>query len=153
MLKEETVLDAATLLAEAGELSELICRSETMAHYIACKKELEQDREAQRKISAFQIKKDEYEEVQRFGKWHPDYERVTKETRQLKRELERLEVVSRFKQAEFKLEELLFEVSKIIAGAVSDTIKVPSDHPLLSVGGGGCGTGCGTGGSCGCRTS
>lgn len=143
----------AQLLDEAGQLSELICRSETMARYITCKKALEQDQEAQRKISAFQIKKNEYEEVQRFGKWHPDFERVTKETRKLKRELDQLEVVSRFKEAEFKLEELLFEVSKIIAGAVSGDIKVPSDHPLLSLGGGGCGTGCGTGGSCGCRTS
>ncbi|MBO8171278.1 MAG: YlbF family regulator [Bacillaceae bacterium] len=140
----------AEILGKAHDLATLICQSDVMDHYMSCKKALENDKEAQKKISDFQIKKEQYEEVQRFGRWHPDYQRVTRETREFKRELDSMEVIARFKKAEFELEKLLHSISKTIATAVSDQIKVPSDHPLLNMESAGCG--CGTGGSCGCRS-
>ena len=49
---------------------------------------------------------------------------------------------NKFKEAEEKLDELLHDVSKTIAHAVSESIKVPSNKILPDTGG------CSSGGSC-----
>jgi len=45
---------------------------------------------------------------------------------------------------EQRLDDMLYDISKLIAHSVSETIKVPSNDPNPK------GGGCGGGGSCGC---
>ncbi|WP_134698562.1 YlbF family regulator [Ammoniphilus sp. YIM 78166] len=144
-------LDVMEVLASAQDIADMIMASEEMKTYQYTKNRLAQDREAQAKIGQFQRLKEDYEEVQRFGKYHPDYERVGKRIRELRREVLSFPSVHAYKKAETALDDLLYHVCRTIANGVSETVKVPSDNPLYNLGGG-CGTsgGCGTGGSCGC---
>ncbi|NGQ94756.1 YlbF family regulator [Brevibacillus sp. SYP-B805] len=146
MTEAVVTVDMAELVTEAHELSRMINQSREVEAYLAAKEQMAQDPEAQRLLAMFQKKKAEYEDVQRFGKYHPDYDRVSTEVRQLKRSLEMLDTVQAFKRAEDALDTLLYQVSRMIADAVSPSIKVPSNNPFLEAKAGGCGTG----GSCGC---
>ncbi|RNB79237.1 YlbF family regulator [Brevibacillus fluminis] len=141
-------VDMAQLIFGASDLSAMINQSLEVETYLQAKSALDQDPEYRRLLPAFTKKKTEYEEVQRFGKYHPDFSRVSSEMRELKRTVEMLDTVQAFKRAENDLDELLYHVGRTIADAVSDTIKVPSNNPFLEAKA----SGCGTGGSCGCGT-
>lgn len=141
--------EGVQLLDETDQLSAMILQSDIVERYQVCHKILTKNKESQQKIKAFSRLKDQYEEVQRFGKFHPDYKQVMSKTRELKREMDLDPYVIDFKQAEKELQNLLDEISVIIGHSVSKNIKVPTGNPYfdsLS----GCGSSCGTGGSCGC---
>lgn len=148
MLDTIDTIDMAELIEQSYQLAEMINESQEVASYHAAKALMEQDVEAVRLRKLFEQKKEVFEEVQRFGKYHPDFERVSKEVRELKRSLEMLDSVQAFKRSENQLDEMLYKVSRIIADAVSESIKVPSNNPFLEA----MSQGCGTGGSCGCST-
>lgn len=135
------------LLDLTDELSDMINQSEQMINYIEKKKQLKEDEAAQKLIKAFEEKKQQYEEVQRFGRYHPDYRKVTKETRLLKRDVDMLDAVAKFKIAEREIQMLLDDISEKIAHSVSKQIMVPRDGALFTD------VGCGHGGSCGCNAS
>ncbi|WP_088104981.1 YlbF family regulator [Halalkalibacter urbisdiaboli] len=137
------------LLDEATELGQAILSSDVYQGYEKAKKQLEADEHAQQLIQRFNEMKDRYEEVQRFGKYHPDYDKVSTEIRQVKREMDSLPTVSAFKKAERELEMLLNEISEIVARSVSDTIKVPTGNPFFD--NMSCSGGCSSGGGCGCK--
>lgn len=146
MLATYTVLE---IVNESDELGKAIVNSEPFHHFIEMKKALAADKEAQQRIKRFTEMKEKYEEVQRFGKYHPDYKTISSKIRQVKREVDSSPSVIAYKKAEKELESLLNEVSEIIAHSVSHTIKVPTGNPFfdnLS-----CSGGCSSGGSCGCR--
>jgi cell fate (sporulation/competence/biofilm development) regulator YlbF (YheA/YmcA/DUF963 family) len=143
-------LERLEILDKAESLAKMIVQSEVAEEYRRCFQRLKQDRAAQDIIARFTKAKERYEEVQRFGKYHPDYHAVMKEVREIKRELDFHETIAAFKKAENAMQQLLDEISVLIGKAVSDQIKVPTGNPyFLSVS---CSGGCGAGGSCGCRT-
>lgn len=146
MIETIETVDMAELIMHSHELSMMINRSREVEDYLAAKRNMEADEEAQRLLAIFAKKKELFEDVQRFGKYHPDYDKISTEVRQLKRSIEMLDSVQTFKRAEDKLDTLLYQVSRTIADAVSETIKVPSNNPFLEAKS----SGCGTGGSCGC---
>ncbi|PRO64747.1 YlbF family regulator [Alkalicoccus urumqiensis] len=139
-----------SLAAEAEVLSDYIVESEIFAQYIRTKKAVQKDRHIQSKLQEFQLLKEKYEEVQRFGKYHPDFRTITAEVREFKRGLDTEPVIAEFKQAEKYLHELLSEISKMIADEVSPNIKVPTGNPFFDAQQSSCSGGCGSGGSCGC---
>ena len=145
-------IDLTKILEETNQLARLIVHSEEAKHFRLCKYKLAQDIEAQRLIKEFTQKKEQYEEVERFGRFHPDYKRIKEEMRETKRKLDLNTHIAQFKKAERELENILNDVSKIIAFAVSEQIKVPSGNPFWDTqgcGGSGCGSGgCGNG-ACG----
>ncbi|WP_257350580.1 YlbF family regulator [Pseudalkalibacillus decolorationis] len=141
-------LEGVEILEEAEQLAVILAHSDVAIQYKQAKYNLTVDTEAQKMIREFTRLKELFEEVQRFGKYHPDYKTVSTEIRVLKRELDLNDTVSAYKQSEKELENLLNEISGVIAGKVSSNIKVPTGNPFfdnLS-----CGGGCGSGGSCGC---
>ncbi|NQF12501.1 YlbF family regulator [Brevibacillus sp. HB1.3] len=139
-------VDMTQLIMGSHELSTMINQSREVSEYLEAKRQVEADEEVQRLLVVFEAKKEQYEDVQRFGKYHPDYNHISKEVRELKRNIELRDSVQAFKRAEDALDELLYQVSRTIAHSVSETIKVPSNNPFLEAQG----SGCGTGGSCGC---
>ena len=96
-------MEGASLLEEADHLAKMITDSETAEHYRACKHRLQEDEEAQALIARFGEMKEKYEEVQRFGRFHPEYDTVTKEVREVKREVDMNDSVAAFKRAERNL--------------------------------------------------
>lgn len=137
------------LIDEASDLGQAVLQSQPFLTYVMMKRELESDGEAQERIRRFNAMKEQYEEVQRFGKYHPDYDKVSADIRKIKREVDLSPSVIAFKKAENELESLLNEISGIIAKAVSDTIKVPTGNPFFDSMS--CSGGCGSGGGCGCK--
>jgi cell fate (sporulation/competence/biofilm development) regulator YlbF (YheA/YmcA/DUF963 family) len=133
------------LLDNAEELGKMILQSDVAEQYRICLYKLQNNESAQRKIDKFVSLKDLYEEVQRFGKYHPDYRNVMKEIRERKREMDLDPFVAEFRVAENNLQSLLDEISVLLGGAVSKQIKVPTGNPFFETGsscGGGCGSGC-----------
>ncbi|GAF63948.1 hypothetical protein BTS2_0840 [Bacillus sp. TS-2] len=145
MLATMTWMD---LIDCSSDLSQAITESDVYADYISKKKQLQDDQEVQKVIYEFNQMKDQYEEVQRFGKYHPDYKEISTTIRHKKRELDLHPLVTDFKKAEKELEQLLNEISGILAHSISHTIKVPTGNPYFDQMS--CSGGCGSGGSCSC---
>ncbi|MFB4162534.1 YlbF family regulator [Alteribacillus sp. JSM 102045] len=139
---------AVDLLDESALVGQIVLQSEVFIHYKEARQRMASDKKAQHLIAEFADCKDKYDEVQRFGKYHPDYKTISKQVRQIKRELDLHEPIADFKKAEKELEKLLNEICAEIAGAVSPSIKVPTGNPYFD--NASCGGGCGSGGSCGC---
>ena len=140
-------IERMEILDRAEFLSKMILQSDVVEYYYFCLNKLKSNKETQNKIKAFVKMKELYEEVQRFGRYHPDYKKVMKEIRELKRNMDLDENVAEFKKAENDLQALLDEVSVIIGRSVSSQIKVPTGNPFFDSS---CSGGCGSGGSCGC---
>jgi cell fate (sporulation/competence/biofilm development) regulator YlbF (YheA/YmcA/DUF963 family) len=137
------------LLEKADVLAKMIMDSEIAEQYQICLYKLQHNKESQRKINRFVSLKEQYEEVQRFGRYHPDYKRVMSQIREVKREMDLDSHVADFKLAENDLQTLLDEISLLVAGAVSEQIKVPTGNSFFDNHKNHTG-GCGSGGSCGC---
>lgn len=139
----------ALILDEVDELSAMILSSQVAQNLRLANKAVYEDAELSAKIKAFQRLKDQYEDVQRFGKYHPDYNTIMKNIRTEKRQLDMNEKIAALKLAENDYQDLLDEISLIIGHSVSDAIKVPVSNPFYATGSS-CGSGCGTGGGCSC---
>lgn len=142
-------MEYVTILDDAEELGRVVFSSEVMRDYLEKKASLEQDKEAQKLVKAFNDIKEHYDDIQRFGRYHPDYQDIMKKVRSTKRAMDMHESVAAFKVAERNIQSLLDEISEMIAFSVSNQIKVPKDGALLSDGG--CNS-CGSGGGCGCAS-
>ncbi|WP_163654407.1 YlbF family regulator [Listeria sp. PSOL-1] len=133
------------LLSEADGLVQTIFESDYVQLYLEKKQQMNDNPKTQARKKAFVKIKERYDEVQRFGRHHPDYKEITRQARKLKRELDMDEFVAEFKRAEMDLQSLLDEISIMLAGAVSTNIKVPTGNPFFVKN-----SGCSGGGSCGC---
>ncbi|RWZ60719.1 YlbF family regulator [Halobacillus fulvus] len=143
-------MEIVDLLDRSEAIGQMVMESETMENYQQAKFELDQDKEAQSLIKKFTDMKEHYEDVQRFGRYHPDYNSIMKEVRAVKREMDMHEKVAQFKRAEREIQKLLDEISEMVAFSVSEQIKVPKNGMALTDSG--CSGGCGSGGSCGCAS-
>ncbi|WP_232699634.1 YlbF family regulator [Brevibacillus daliensis] len=146
MVEAPVELDMASLLSATDELAMMMIQSREVNEYLTAKQAMESDQEVSSHIRLFNQKKQAYEEVQRFGKYHPDFHKVTGEIRSLKQSYEQLPTVITFKLAEDKLDQLLYQVGRTVADSISSEVKVPSNNPIREA----MASGCGTGGSCGC---
>jgi cell fate (sporulation/competence/biofilm development) regulator YlbF (YheA/YmcA/DUF963 family) len=127
----------------------MVLQSDVAENYRQCLYRLNKDSHAQALIAEFVKIKEQYEDVQRFGKYHPDYKTITRQVRDVKRQVDLHATIAAFKKAESELQKLLDEISVILGQAVSEHVKVPTGNPFFDTGSS-CGGGCGSGGSCGC---
>ncbi|MGW7900670.1 YlbF family regulator [Staphylococcus shinii] len=142
MITEETL----TVLDEIEALSDKILESRLYQEYRQAEQVLANNDEAHLLYQAFLKSKDKYDEIMRFGKYHPDYQNVMLDTRKRKRAYEMLPVVMNHKQKEVALQELIDQVIVKIAYAVSENVKIEAGNPFFQKDAGGCATG----GSCSC---
>ena len=139
----------AQITDSAEELSKMILQSEQAEQYKEAYRSVYHNKSLADEIQAFARLKDQYEEVQRFGKYHPDYKRVMKQIRVDKRRLDLNEAVAALRLAENELQDLMDQVSFILGRSVSESVKIPSSNPFFSSDSS-CGGSCGTGGGCSC---
>src|SRR5690625_2356296 len=143
-----TTLEHIDILDQSDIVSNVIKNSNELNIYKEREHILQINQEAQNLIKDFNKIKKRYDKEQRFSTYHPDYNKIIKQVRSTKRKMDMNEHVAAFKIAERNLQNLLDEVSKIIATSVSSSIMVPEDGMLAASG---CASGsCGTGGSCAC---
>jgi cell fate (sporulation/competence/biofilm development) regulator YlbF (YheA/YmcA/DUF963 family) len=142
-------LEYVEILDKSEMLGKMVLQSDVYVAYRDAKLALYNDVEANRLIKDFNSVKDQYEDVQRFGRYHPDYSEIMKLVRTKKRAMDLNDKVAAYKIAERRFQGLLDEISQYIAFSVSDQIKVPKDGAALTDSG----CGCGSGGSCGCKAS
>ncbi len=137
------------LQEEAVELARAISTSELALEYQQALENVRSNESTQEKIRAFLKWRDLYDDVQRFGKYHPDYKKISKEVRMAKREMDLDDEMSAFKRAETSLQSVLDEVSLLVGHAVSEHVKVTTGNPFFTSASS-CSGGCGSGGSCQC---
>lgn len=140
-------MEYADILDRAELLGDMVLQSDVMEDYYNARQAMEDDDEAQQLIKAFNDIKSHYEDVQRFGRYHPDYNQIMKQVRSTKRAMDMHETVAAYKIAERNLQKLLDEISQYVAESISADIKAPKDGAALTD------DGCGSGGSCGCKVS
>lgn len=141
-------MEYVTILDYSEELGQMVLQSEVMEDYQQKKTALAADKEAQQLIKSFTNIKEHYDDIQRFGRYHPDYQEIMRKVRHTKRAMDMHHSVAEFKIAERNLQNLLDEISGYIAGSVSDSIKAPKDGAALTDSG----CSCGSGGGCGCAS-
>lgn len=146
-------LELANVLDHSEQLGKMILQSDVMKEYNETRLELKNDEQAQQLITAFTNIKIHYDDVQRFGRYHPDYNEIMKKVRSTKREMDMNEKVAKFKVAERNLQRFLDSISEVVARSVSEQIKVPKDGAALTDAGCSSSGGCGSGGSCSCQAS
>lgn len=148
---EAKALDMSTILLQAYELGDWINGSFEVAEYLQSKHEMENDAGVKEIVRSFAAKKQLFEECERFGHFHPDYNSAMAQVQKVQEQMEQNQVWSRFNLAEQRLDDLLYTVSKTIAHSVSMTIKVPSNsmQPDNGCSSGGCSAGGGCNGKCG----
>ncbi|MED4238795.1 YlbF family regulator [Priestia megaterium] len=144
-----TTMRTVELLDESDHVANMVLQSDVAENYRQCLYRLNKDSHAQALIAEFVKIKEQYEDVQRFGKYHPDYKTITRQVRDVKRQVDLHATIAAFKKAENDLQKLLDEISVILGQAVSEHVKVPTGNPFFDTGSS-CGGGCGSGGSCGC---
>lgn len=138
------------IMDQSDILCTMILSSEQFYQYLDAHRAVYTDISLVSEVNSFTRLKEQYEEVQRFGKYHPDYSKVMKNIRVTKRKLDMVDAVAHLKVAENDLQDLLDEVSLLIGKSVSEGVKVPVSNPFFASAGSSCGSGCGTGGSCSC---
>jgi cell fate (sporulation/competence/biofilm development) regulator YlbF (YheA/YmcA/DUF963 family) len=139
---EADMLDMSAVLMHAYDMGDMIKSSADVADYLYWKTAVESSAEVKELQALFMKKKELFEECERFGHYHPSYHEAKTQVNEVQERLEQIESVRKFKEAEERLDDLLYTISTTIAHAVSETIKVPSNNPLTG------GGSCGSGGSC-----
>lgn len=143
-------IERTQIIDHAEQLAKMIIDSDIAETYRRHLNTMKSNKETQRKIQRFVKLKKRYEEVERFGKYHPDYKTVMAKIREAKREMDMDEHVANFKRAETDLQNLLDEISVLIGHSVSPNIKISTGNPFFETANHG---GCSVGGSCNCNIS
>lgn len=96
------------------------------------KKKLDTNELIKNLILDFNKAKEKYSEVSKYGKHHPDLEKVRNTLAQSKSALFTNEIVSEYKKLEKEIQKLLDEISRKIAQSVSLKIKHPNEIGLIN---------------------
>lgn len=115
------------IFSDTVELAELICQSEEAQNYLRLQKQLRNDHEAQKIITGFQKVKENYEDAQRFGRFHPNYHEAKREAQRYQKEMFSHSLIQAYLESEKMLDKLLYDVSCVLANSVSTAIMVPND--------------------------
>lgn len=104
----------------------------TYKRLLELKKFIDTDEFLNELIKAFNKVKLTYEEVAKYGKYHPDLKKVQLELSSIKEELYSNVVIKEYKMLEKKLQSKLDEISSEIATSVSSKIKHPNEIGLIN---------------------
>lgn len=71
-------LEYVEILDHSEKIGKMVLDSEVMEDYKKSRVALDEDQEAQALIKAFNDMKIHYDDIQRFGRYHPDYNEIMK---------------------------------------------------------------------------
>lgn len=119
--------DFNELMEAAEQLGHQINDSEEVKQYLELKTEIQTNAEAQLLIKAFEKIKEDFEEAKRFGIFHPNYHEAKEKMEYYQEKLNDHPLIGQYLKIEQQIDQLLFQVSHIIARSVSKDVKVPND--------------------------
>lgn len=123
-MKQEIFSKTYELIDEIKEVSEY-------KRLMELKVEIQDDAETSSLISSFRKLNDQYQEVSKYGKHHPDLKEVKQAFSSKKQELYSNPLIKEYKQCEKKIEGILTEIAKELAISVSKKIKHPNELGLV----------------------
>lgn len=109
--------------------------------YQQAKVQLHQSATAQQCAAEFLQAKEQFEQIERFGKFAPDYKEKQRALRKAKRALDVQEEVAEFRFSENDMQAVLDEICLAVAHQISDEIKVDAGSPFFTTKSG-CGGNC-----------
>lgn len=120
-----------------------ILASESFTKLKIARQQLQKSVETQKKQTQFLIAKQEFEQIEAYGKYAPDFRTKQRAVRQAKRALDLQEEVAEFRYAETNVQTLLDTIGQSIARTISAEIKVTAGNPFFEKGNQtGCGGNC-----------
>lgn len=128
-------------------LNDMVMNTEEYKNYCKYKGLLDMDDEVRNMIKHFARLKEDFIDVERFGKYHPDFSSKRREINQYKKMLDMHPIIMEYRRAEFQLQSLLDEILFIVGQSVSPHANIVSSNPFFS---NSSNSGCATGGSCSC---
>lgn len=120
------------ILENTYELIDEIKSNDIYIRLLELKVIIDKDDELNKLIQDFNKVKLKYEEVTKYGKYHPDLKKVQLELAKTKELLYSNEKIKEYKDLEKKLQSLLDEISSEIAQTVSSKIKHPNEIGLIN---------------------
>jgi len=103
---------------------------DSVKSYLEIKREFLADSALQEKIAHFQELKQSYEENKDYLAFRPEVRELRRQLIKEKRILDMNEKVSRLRQSEVEVQEILAELSQKVSSAISPTIFVDTGLPL-----------------------
>ena len=92
---------------------------------------METNEEVKSLIAAFNKQKRKYEEVSKYGKYHPDLKKVQLDLAAIKQRVFTHDIIKEYKEKERELQKILNELSMDIAKSVSNKVKHPNEEGLI----------------------
>jgi len=120
------------ILDKTYSLVDEIKDSKEYKRMIELKTIIDNDNDLKELILAFNKIKAKYEEVQKYGKFHPDLKKTQMELSNKKESLYSHAIIKEYKELEKSLQKTLDNISKEIAKTVSDKIKHPNEIGLIN---------------------
>lgn len=124
-MKQETL----TILYE---LIDEIKKQDKYQKLLLLRKEVNNNIEIQSMIETFNKNKTKFEEVSKYGKYHPDLKKVQKELSESKNQLFLNDVVKEIKQLEKDIQHDLDKISREISQSISNKIRFPNELGLIN---------------------
>lgn len=139
MIYNESVFEIENLVTD---LSKKINESQLVASYVESYFEMKGDTEVDQIKADFMKAKEDFEKVEAYGKYAPDFKEKRRAVRKVKRVLDTNELVSEFKYNETSLQNMLDYVTFDIATSISEEIKIDAGNPFFEFAKRGCGGSC-----------
>lgn len=116
---------------QVAQLVNQIKISPSFTEYIQAKKAMYQDLEVLILRKEFTKHKVNFEQIENYGKYAPDYREKQRAVRKSKRALDLHPLVAQYRLAETQLQGLLDEISLKVAGVFSEDIIVETGNPFF----------------------
>lgn len=138
------------ILLQTYDLLDMINNSDELMTYFKYKGLVDEDEELKNLRKELRKANELYEETQRFGHFHPNYDDAKERIDKILIEINKNPNYNHYKKAEDELNDLFYLISNTLASSISTSIKVPKYNDLIT--GDSCSTGncssCGIKGSC-----
>lgn len=123
-------------------LSETINGSHLVVNYLNSFEAMAIDKKVAEIRDEFLIAKNQFEQIEAYGKYAPDFKEKRRTVRKIKRQLDTNDLVSEFKYNETSLQNMLDYITFDIAKSISDEIKIDAGNPFFEFAKRGCGGSC-----------
>lgn len=124
------------------DLSEKLIDSQLVNSYVASYFEMDKSQEVEILKRDFVKAKEDFEKIEAYGSYAPDFKEKRRAVRKMKRQLDTNKLVGDFKYNETSFQNMLDYLTFDIANSVSEGMKVDAGNPFFEFAKQGCGGSC-----------
>lgn len=123
-------------------LSEKLNSSQLVASYVNSFFEMDRNQEVDELKRDFLKAKSDFEKIEAYGNYAPDFKEKRRAVRKMKRQLDTNKLVGEFKYNETSFQNILDYMTFDIATSISNEIKIDAGNPFFEFAKQGCGGSC-----------